>query len=349
MVYVGPELRNTMSLHYLAIQIEGLAKLGFPKEKAFAVLGLNPKRLTEFKKRISLETIEALYETAEKELKNANVGLEVGNMFRIPKFGQTGAVYTYCDTIEHVIRVNSRYQCLAVDAGYISYDLEESKPEDRHFLTLKPYDGAPPYYKHVYSMIAGAYGTAFKWLGWSAGKDIKSIYFPWPEPKDTSFYKQIYSCPIHFSQPYMRVEFYDDCIRAQMSTSDPEKLAQTIAVLESLLQSELATESFRRAVKVSIRTAIGLGVISLPALASRMKLSEQKLRKKLSEQDLSYRAMLDDVRKSIFEEMFKDQINFAAISQELGYNDQAAFNRAFKRWYGMSPTAYKNAQQTRAS
>ena len=337
------ELRHTMSLPYLAIQIEALEGYGFPKDKAFSILGLNPSRLTQAQRRIDVSSVEALFEAAEAHLNDPHIGLRLGLDFRIPTFGQTGAIYAYCNNIEHVIQVNSRYQRLAVDVGEISYCQVKDGDALKHFLQLTPYEG-PAYYKHVYNMIAGAYIAAFQWLGWSAGKDVKSAYFPWPQPEDMTIYDDIYNCDVFFSQPQMRVEFHPECMDIQLSMADPEKLSQASAILENLLQSETASESFREAAELSIRTALSLGVISLGTVAKRMNMNERELRQKLKKEGLSYRHMLVDVRKQLFQEMFRKGENFSAISQELGYNDQAAFNRAFKRWYGMSPTAYAKVQ-----
>ncbi len=339
-----PELRHTMSLPYLAIQIEALESYGFPKSKALGILGINPARLNEAQRRIDVKSVESLFESAEAHLGDPHIGLRIGLKFRIPTFGQTGAIYAYCNNIKHVIEVNSRYQRLAIDVGDISYCQEKDGKEQRHFLQLTPYYEGPAYYKHIYGMIAGAYISAFQWLGWSAGKDVKSAYFPWPQPKDMTIYDEIYNCGVFFSQPQMRVEFHPECIDMQLSMANPEKLAQASSILEGLLQSSSASESFQQAVEMTIRTALGLGVISHGTLAKRMNMSERELRQKLKKEGLSYRHMLDDVRKELFQEMFSTAANFSAISQELGYNDQAAFNRAFKRWYGMSPTAYSKAQ-----
>jgi AraC-like DNA-binding protein len=36
--------------------------------------------------------------------------------------------------------------------------------------------------------------------------------------------------------------------------------------------------------------------------------------------------------------------SFAQISMSLAYNDQPAMNRAFKRWFGMTPSQWRKTQ-----
>ena len=56
--------------------------------------------------------------------------------------------------------------------------------------------------------------------------------------------------------------------------------------------------------------------------------------------NLSFRDLLEEERKQRFRQLHASGESFAAIAQALAYNDQAAFNRAFKRWYNMSPSQY---------
>jgi len=37
----------------------------------------------------------------------------------------------------------------------------------------------------------------------------------------------------------------------------------------------------------------------------------------------------------------RDGRSLTEIAQSLGYNDQSAFTRAFKNWYGIAPSDYK--------
>ena len=65
--------------------------------------------------------------------------------------------------------------------------------------------------------------------------------------------------------------------------------------------------------------------------------SWSKIRSKLSDPVLSFRYRTDTVRIEMFYEYYKEGLSFAEISQALAFNDQPAFNRAFKRWFGTSP------------
>jgi len=159
-------------------------------------------------------------------------------------------------------------------------------------------------------MICGAYATTFNWLGWGVSKDLKSVCFNQSKPDDMSLFDQLYDCPVFFDQPKVGIEFYEAAMNTPLPTRDDEKLS------------------------------LGIGQVSLPIIASRLNFSERDLRKILKSSGLKYRELLDLERQTLFKELHERGESFSVISQELCYNDQAAFNRAVKRWYGVSPSQY---------
>jgi len=101
------------------------------------------------------------------------------------------------------------------------------------------------------------------------------------------------------------------------------------------------TENFKATITASTQAAIAQGHVSLPIVAARMNMSERQLRNKMTHLELSFRDMLEEERKQLFRHLHEAGESFASIAQALAYNDQAAFNRAFKRWYNMSPSQYR--------
>ena len=143
----------------------------------------------------------------------------------------------------------------------------------------------------------------------------------------------------------MRLEFFKETVHMPFPTANAEKLAAGIAKLDALLESQNTSESFSQAVHSATRAALNLGSVSLSIVANRLGISERQLRQKLKTINQNFRTILESERKAAFERLFEDGENFAVIAQSLGYNDQSAFNRAFKRWYDMSPSAYSAKNQ----
>ena len=183
----------------------------------------------------------------------------------------------------------------------------------------------------------GAYGTTYRWLGWGIGGDIKAVHLPYPAPSNTDMHKQLFQADLHFDAPVAAIEFPAKMMVQQLTTHDPEKLARAIAQLDRVIGSSSAVKSLKDAVGQAMRRALDTGTISSTIIADRLEMTPQEFRSEMLKTKLSYRNILEEVRKDLFLEQYHAGESFAQISQNLAYNDQAAFTRAFKRWYGLSP------------
>ena len=150
-------------------------------------------------------------------------------------------------------------------------------------------------------------------------------------------HKQLFQADLHFDAPVAAIEFPAKMMVQQLTTHDPEKLARAIAQLDRVIGSSSAVKSLKDAVGQAMRRALDTGTISSTIIADRLEMTPQEFRSEMLKTKLSYRNILEEVRKDLFLEQYRAGKSFAQISQNLAYNDQAAFTRAFKRWYGLSP------------
>ena len=84
--------------------------------------------------------------------------------------------------------------------------------------------------------------------------------------------------------------------------------------------------------------------LSSDKIAAILNISNSTLCRKLDADKTSYRELVEITRRKIALEMLKDEkIKISEISDKLGYANVTAFNRAFKRWEGVTPSEYKNS------
>jgi AraC-like DNA-binding protein len=79
-------------------------------------------------------------------------------------------------------------------------------------------------------------------------------------------------------------------------------------------------------------------------VAHALNLSERSLRRKLEQEGLSFRGLLDEARKvRALELMAGDGNLLTDIALQTGFSDVRAFSRAFKRWTGRPPSSLRAA------
>jgi len=66
------------------------------------------------------------------------------------------------------------------------------------------------------------------------------------------------------------------------------------------------------------------------------------LQRRLNNTETSYKSLVDETRKARSLGLIaQGDLALLDISAELGFSDQSAFQKAFKRWYGQAPGRYR--------
>lgn len=88
-------------------------------------------------------------------------------------------------------------------------------------------------------------------------------------------------------------------------------------------------------------TARSGGWLSSNEVARRLAISEQTLRRRLSEEGTSFRELSEEVRRDAAITALVAGDSVAVIAERLGYSAASAFTRAFQRWTGSTPGLYR--------
>jgi len=81
----------------------------------------------------------------------------------------------------------------------------------------------------------------------------------------------------------------------------------------------------------------------MEAIASELNMTSRHLRRLLQAEGSSYRALVDEVRQALAEELLSTaRMKMDEVAERLGYAERASFAHAFKRWKGVAPSAYRS-------
>ena len=84
--------------------------------------------------------------------------------------------------------------------------------------------------------------------------------------------------------------------------------------------------------------------LNMKRVVAAAGMSARTFQRQLKEEGASFSDLLADVRQSETLKRLKERnLTIAAIATDLGYSDQAAFTRAFRRWTGVSPSVPRDA------
>jgi AraC-like DNA-binding protein len=86
--------------------------------------------------------------------------------------------------------------------------------------------------------------------------------------------------------------------------------------------------------------------LSLETASEYFAISARQLRHQLSRNDINFRTLLDQTRHEMAQYLMNQQtdhlqkVSLTDVALACGFSEQSAFNRAFKRWTGLTPGEY---------
>lgn len=98
----------------------------------------------------------------------------------------------------------------------------------------------------------------------------------------------------------------------------------------------------RAQVAGEVLSQLASGRCTLTTVAQRLSSNERQLQRQLKAAGVSFQQVVDEVRFDLAKRLLnKRNITVLEIGLRLGFSDAANFNRAFKRWSGLSPTHWR--------
>ena len=103
---------------------------------------------------------------------------------------------------------------------------------------------------------------------------------------------------------------------------------------------------FSAQVKARLLELLPSGHINEERMASLLKVSLRSLQGKLKEEDTGFKTLLEDTRRELAENYIRDNsLSISEITYLPGFSEPGNVTRAFKRWQGVSPSAYREGLQ----
>lgn len=155
-------------------------------------------------------------------------------------------------------------------------------------------------------------------------------------------YEDVFKCPVVITRDHVTVKLPIDILTAPINSKND----QLRHILEEQAESILATlpnaDSFLSEFQAVVMRGLERGQLSMAWLAQQLDIPERSIYRKLSERGRSYQGLLDDLRHQLALRYLNNRsLSLTEISLILGFSEQSAFSRAFKKWTGETPNQFR--------
>ena len=164
-----------------------------------------------------------------------------------------------------------------------------------------------------------------------------------PKPDDASDITDFFRCDVNFDAEVNSLIIARSDADMELSSANKQIALMHDEMLMRYLV-EIKTGDIVQQVQSIILDNLPDGQVTDKLVASELNLSERSMQRRLKEHKTTFRFLLDSVREMVAKQYIENPMSrMGDIAFLLGFSEQSAFSRAFKKWTGKSPVEYRNS------
>ena len=309
---------------------------GLSAERLCRGLGFTYRDLQDREVLLSHQQTRSLILRAQELLGEPAIGLAAGARQTPVSWGLPGLAMLTCETFGEAITYGLSHQS---EAGAMLDHLFEDRGREMHLEVMPRVFDLPiePF------LIEEAFASALAVSRYLVGSTFKPmrIDLAFDSMGHRDVYARFFRCPVRFDVGCNRMTLESHWLGARLPGYD----RVTCGLLRQQLNSLLKRPVGRHDLVESVSSRIRFGIEDRPRqseLARQVNVSERTLRRRLGEQAVGYRELRDAALFERARDLLENSaLTIAEVAQAVGYSDARAFRRAFKRWSGQLPAAFR--------
>ncbi len=173
------------------------------------------------------------------------------------------------------------------------------------------------------------------------------LSFTHATPADTQEHSRIFGTEVVFGAPHHCAEFPAILLTLPVPNADVGLYPVLQQHAEQLLRQKAGSQAgagIVAQVAAVIAQNLSQDRARVAQVAQDLNLTPRTLQRKLSDADTSFQQVLDRTRRELAQDYLRQRgLSLAEIAFLLGFQNQSAFNHAFKEWTGASPGSYRDS------
>jgi AraC-like DNA-binding protein len=332
---------------------------GYPLERALQQIGLDFNPLTDPGQRqdVATESYSKLYRLLMELLQDEAFGL--GNEYSSPPgtFRMMCLFVIHCQTLEKALLRSREFFDYCDQYRDIQRDRSDSPiillPDGDYALCKFQRSGQDEQNRESVGH-ANVLLLMYRFYSWLIGKEmpLHEVHLRARAPATSGHYDQLFKCPVRFDQPHSGLVIHRSLLQLPVAQNEeslkqflrqapyhlvkrdqPGSIKQLSLQVEQLL-SQYATRKMPTADQV----------------AQQLNMSPRTLHRKLTEEGTSFQQLKDSFRKELaVHYISRPELTIEAIAALMGFQDNSAFYRSFKKWTGLTPGQFRDQLDNRGA
>lgn len=310
-------------------------------DTAMASAGIDPVSLEKSEARVPAATFQAVWQHIAGAAGDPNPGLNFGRELsrQYPAGSVLFTMMLNCPDMGSALKVFVRYHRVMAEVIHPVMDVTGNSVSLSWQVSFPDIPDSPD----LAEALLCIFHTVIQTL--SQGRITPGqVCFTRGQPDDISPYREQFNTTLVFSAPKNELTLRSQDLDMKIDLANPA----LYAVLEKHAARILACLGREKKWSDNVLSLLGKMVVSdarlnIETVADRLGVSIRSLQEKLKKEGTTFRNLLEEVRRQVAQDFLRDtNTDICDIAFLLGYAEQSAFNRAFKRWTGMTPRTFRN-------
>jgi AraC-like DNA-binding protein len=327
--------RFLLNIAYFAQHLGGNAK------ELIKLSGSNEDELCKEDCIIQDQVYNAVIERAVEVTNDPYFGLHAGENLNLSAAGLIGQITQSCETVHQALQMCCDFANLG--CSVLPMKLEETNEFVKVLIEpdLNWAGKSPVAYKHTADGVVAFTIKEYHSLTRLKRYPIK-VHLPWKKSEEDKEYRRVLGCPVVFKQDELAIFLDKAFVKEPIVTANYDLLRVLVQYAEEKSASLSAQTKYVDLVKKAILNLVKPEFPTIEQIAAHLNVSQRTLQRKLQAEGFVFQQIIDELKKEFATKYLKrSDLNISDVAYLLSYADVSAFNRAFKRWYGMLPSAFR--------
>jgi AraC-like DNA-binding protein len=323
-----------ISLDTIRSLINYLTLQGADKTRILSLLQLGDENLNQSRQLVDSNVYQKLFEFGEQLIADPQLGFHFGQQIEAERWGVLGHIAFTSATLADAVAKQRQYQTIVGNLGTPLFEKREN------LITLK-WIPSHPFSHHIAEEIIVSWVAIARKLTLS-GLAPTLVTFVHPCTSDIKSYQDYFGCEVRFEQDVHSLTIGAEILQLPLCRHDPE-LHQLLCTHADKILADMVEKLPMQVMREYIRDQLPIALPDIEGAAQHMRTSVRTLQRKLKEQGLTYSALVENIRKEVaIAYLSQTDTDLTHITQMLGFSEQSAFQRAFKRWFGVTPKQFRD-------